>query len=40
MGLLIIRYAICLLEKGKLNTFAWYCLIVGIGAVYYLSIKR
>lgn len=35
-GLFIIRHAIALLETGKLKPFAWYCLIIGIGAVYYL----
>jgi undecaprenyl-diphosphatase len=30
VGLIVIRYAIHLLEKGNLKPFAWYCLTLGI----------
>ncbi len=36
-GLLIIRFAISLLERGKLQPFAWYCLTMGAITTYFLS---
>jgi len=35
MGMLVIRFAIVWLEKGKLKIFAWYCLVLGLLANFY-----
>lgn len=37
MGIIAIRYAIKMLEKGNLKPFAWYCLIIGVSAMVYLN---
>ncbi len=39
-GLLVIRFAIALLEKGNLTLFAWYCMLLGILANFYLFVYR
>ncbi|NGX37600.1 MAG: Undecaprenyl-diphosphatase [Chlamydiae bacterium] len=39
VGLLVIRFAINWLEKGKLKLFAWYCLLIGFGANVYMFLK-
>ncbi len=30
VGLLVIRYAMAILEKGRFQPFAWYCLVLGV----------
>ena len=37
-GLLVIRFAITLLEKGNLKPFAWYCLILGLVTTVLLNL--
>lgn len=29
-GMLVIRFAIGLLENGNLKHFAWYCMVLGV----------
>lgn len=36
VGLLVIRFAFPLLEKGKIKPFAWYCLCFGAGVTIYI----
>jgi undecaprenyl-diphosphatase len=37
VGLLIIRFAFSILEKGNFKPFAWYCLILGLCSAIYLN---
>lgn len=39
VGLGVIRFAIDLLERGKLNIFAWYCLVIGILTSLYMFLR-
>lgn len=40
VGMVMIRFAIQWLEKGKLKHFAWYCLMAGTAAnVYFFGIR-
>jgi len=39
VGLLVIRFAIKWLERGKLKGFAWYCLAAGMLVNIYLYLK-
>lgn len=36
VGLTLVGRAVACLEKGRLNPFAWYCLIVGLAATYWV----
>jgi undecaprenyl-diphosphatase len=36
VGLLVIRFALKVLEKGRLKPFAWYCLFFGVVIIYYV----
>ena len=36
-GLIVVRFALAILEKGNLKPFAWYCLAFGIIAGVYLN---
>lgn len=36
MGIVMIRFALKWLESGKLNFFAYYCLVLGILSTFYL----
>lgn len=36
IGLWVVGRAISYLEKGRLKPFAWYCLILGVAATYFL----
>ncbi|HEV3269098.1 MAG TPA: undecaprenyl-diphosphate phosphatase [Candidatus Rhabdochlamydia sp.] len=37
VGLLVIRFAFSILEKGNFKPFAWYCLILGFCSAIYLN---
>lgn len=37
IGLLVIRFAFSILEKGNFKPFAWYCLILGLCTAIYLN---
>lgn len=37
VGLLVIRFAFSILEKGNFKPFAWYCLILGFCTAIYLN---
>ena len=39
IGLFVIRFAIRWLEKGKMEIFAWYCLILGMLVNMYLLLR-
>lgn len=39
VGLFVIRFAIKWLEKGKLKSFAWYCMSMGLFTNAYLFLK-
>ncbi len=39
MGLFMIRMAISFLQKGNLKPFAWYCLVLGVFATFYLNTR-
>ncbi|NGX26143.1 MAG: Undecaprenyl-diphosphatase [Chlamydiae bacterium] len=39
IGLMVIRFAINWLEKGKLQMFAWYCLVIGMLVNVYIYLK-
>ncbi|MDN3506798.1 MAG: undecaprenyl-diphosphate phosphatase [Simkaniaceae bacterium] len=39
VGLLVIRFAIKWLERGKLKGFAWYCIAAGLLVNVYLYLK-
>ncbi len=38
VGLVMVRFAIFLLEKGNLKPFAWYCLVLGLVTTLFLSV--
>lgn len=37
VGLLVIRFAFSILERGNFKLFAWYCLILGFCSAIYLN---
>ncbi|PWU16031.1 MAG: hypothetical protein C5B45_01450 [Chlamydiae bacterium] len=37
VGLLVIRFAFSILEKGNFKPFAWYCFILGFCSAIYLN---
>lgn len=37
VGLLVIRFAFSILERGNFKPFAWYCLILGFCSAIYLN---
>src|SRR5262249_17571336 len=39
-GSLIIRYAMTVLEKGKVKPFVWYCFVIGLIALYSINLNK
>jgi undecaprenyl-diphosphatase len=37
VGMLVIRLALTVLEKGKLRPFAWYCFMLGLTLTIYMN---
>ncbi|MBS0651983.1 MAG: undecaprenyl-diphosphate phosphatase [Verrucomicrobia bacterium] len=38
VGIVMVRFAISILEKGNLKPFAWYCLVLGLVTTLFLSV--
>ncbi len=38
VGLIMVRFAISILQKGNLKPFAWYCLTLGLFTTLYLNV--
>lgn len=37
VGLIVVRFAMRILERGRLKPFAWYCMSIGILATFYFQ---